>query len=183
MQDVLDEYVEVVLPDLPRLRGGAVGYVSYDAVRLLERISSNGHTPAGTPDALFGFYRSIVAFDHVKHQVVVMSNALVDDETDLESAHENALRHLERLQEELFSESFVRPEPVRLEDSVPSANMTRAEFEHAVVLAKREIFEGNALQIVLSQRFDMSFQRRPIQPLSRTPAGESIALSVLFGLR
>jgi len=158
MQEVLDEYVEVVLPDLPRLRGGAVGYVSYDAVRLLERISSNGHTPAGTPDALWGFYRSIVAFDHVKHQVVVMSNALVDEESDLESAHEDALRHLERLQEELFTESFSRPEPVRLEQDVPSANMTRAEFEHAVVQAKHEIFEGNALQIVLSQRFDTSFQ-------------------------
>ncbi|HLE55778.1 MAG TPA: chorismate-binding protein, partial [Rhodothermia bacterium] len=158
MQQVLDEYVEVVDPDLPRLRGGAVGYVSYDAVRLLERISMNGHASDGSPDALWGLYRSIVAFDHVKHQVVVISNALVDDDTDLGSAHGQASRNLEQLQEELFAESFSRPERVRLEDSAPSANMTRAEFEQAVRDAKFEIFEGNALQIVLSQRFDTSFQ-------------------------
>jgi len=158
MQQVLDEYVEVVDPDLPRLRGGAVGYVSYDAVRLLERISMNGHATDGAPDALWGLYRSIVAFDHVKHQVVVISNALVGSDTDLESAHELASRNLEQLQEELFAESFSRPERVRLEDSAPTANMTRAEFEQAVRDAKREIFEGNALQIVLSQRFDTSFQ-------------------------
>jgi anthranilate synthase component 1 len=158
MQAVLDEYVEVVDPDLPRLRGGAVGFVSYDAVRLIERITANGHASASTPDALWGLYRSIVAFDHVKHQVVVIANALVSDDTDLDAAHEEALRHLEQLQAELFSETFVRPEPVRLENVAPSANMTRAEFERAVVEAKHEIFEGNALQIVLSQRFDTSFR-------------------------
>ncbi len=157
MQQVLDEYAEVIDPDLPRLRGGAVGYVSYDAVRLIEQISSNGHEVSATPDALWGFYRSIVAFDHVKHQVVVISNALVDDDTVLESAHEEAVRNLEILQEELFADTFSRPEPVRLERDVPQANMTRSEFERAVVDAKHEIFEGNALQIVLSQRFDTTF--------------------------
>jgi anthranilate synthase component 1 len=159
MQTVLDRYDEVVLPGLPRLRGGAVGYVSYDAVRLLERIGSNGqaHPAARQPDAIWCYYYSVLAFDHAKHQIVLISNALVDDPATTDTAFHKAEANLDRMAETILDGSFQRPEQVRLPQESMSSNMTQAEFERAVVQAKHHIFEGDALQIVLSQRFETEF--------------------------
>ncbi|MFV1981653.1 MAG: anthranilate synthase component I, partial [Rhodothermia bacterium] len=98
-QHILDQYEELAVPGLPRLRGGAVGYVAYDAVRLLEKIADNETEPddRGEPDAIWCFYNSILAFDHVKHQIVLISNALVANDDDLENAFKSAASNLERM--------------------------------------------------------------------------------------
>ncbi len=158
-QGVLDRYHELDVPGLPRLRGGAVGYVAYDAVRLLERISDNGigNQSRDQPDAIWCFYNSILAFDHVKHQIILISNALVTDGGDLEEAFKSASSNLEHMSDTILHGSFERPAGFSLEDESMSSNMSRSQFEQAVVDAKHHIFEGDALQIVLSQRFDAEF--------------------------
>ena len=160
MQSVLDRYHEVAAPGLPRLRGGAVGYTSYDAVRLLERISENGEeTPRPDhPDAVWGFYSSILAFDHVKHQIVLISNALVRDREDVERSYEAAVANLEQMSATILEARFDKPERFSLREGGLKSNMAQGEFERAVVEAKHHIFEGDALQIVLSQRFETEFE-------------------------
>ena len=60
------------VPDLPRFTGGAVGYLTYDAVRLFEKIPAR-HAAAG-PVASFSFYRSLVAFDHARQRLVLIAD-------------------------------------------------------------------------------------------------------------
>ena len=60
------------VPGLPRFTGGAVGYLTYDAVRLFERIPDRHHVK----DALlasFAFYHALVAFDHVRQRLVLIA--------------------------------------------------------------------------------------------------------------
>ena len=56
--------------DLPPFTGGAVGYAGYDAVRRLERLPSTNPDPIGLPDAWFGIFDSVIAFDHVRHRLL-----------------------------------------------------------------------------------------------------------------
>ena len=86
----LDRYEEVELPDLPRLRGGAVGYMGYDAVRLVEDLPDAPPDELGLPDAVWCFYDTVAAFDHVRHQLVLMANVFVDENTDLRDAYDHA---------------------------------------------------------------------------------------------
>ena len=60
-------------PNLPPLQGGAIGYLSYDAVRVFEpRVKL---TPeAGTPTAAFMLTDSILVFDNVRRTVTVVVN-------------------------------------------------------------------------------------------------------------
>jgi anthranilate synthase component 1 len=160
MQEILDRYEEVVLPDLPRLRGGAVGFVSYDAVRLLEHIDADGAELAetGYPDALFCFYSSILAFDHVRHQIILISNAMLNGGDSVEGAYDEATQNLERMEETILNGTFDRPKRISLKSDQLTSNMSRDQFEKAVVEAKHHIFEGDALQIVLSHRFETTFE-------------------------
>ena len=52
--------------DLPPFTGGAVGYAGYDAVRRLERLPATNPDPIGLPDAWFGIFDSVIAFDHAQ---------------------------------------------------------------------------------------------------------------------
>lgn len=157
LQHYLDQYHQVHLPNLPRLTGGAVGYLGYDAVRLVERIPDQNEATLDIPDAIWCFYDTVVAFDHVKHQLVLISNAFVDDATDLQTAYKGAQSKLTELETELGHSHFSHPEPVSVESERIVSNFGREDFEAAVEKAKRYIYEGDIFQVVLSQRFELSF--------------------------
>ncbi|HEX7071866.1 MAG TPA: anthranilate synthase component I, partial [Rhodothermales bacterium] len=158
LQSHLDSYREVRLPDLPRLTGGAVGFLGYDAVRLLERLPEAPPDELGLPDAIWGFYDTVVAFDHVKHQLILIRNAFIDPETDLDAAYAAAAEGIDALERELREHTFEKPAPISIADRELTSNVTRDRFEEAVTRAKEYIYEGDIFQVVLSQRFSTEFE-------------------------
>ena len=160
LDDLIRTYREVQLPDLPRLTGGAVGYFGYDCIRLIENIPDRHEPDVDVPDAVWAFYDTICAFDHVKHQLVLIRNVFLDPGTDLESAFVEATRDLDVLESLFSSPALPSPEPVRLEGEWTS-NMSRETFEAAVERGKHYIREGDIFQVVLSQRFSASYTGDP----------------------
>ncbi len=156
MKEQMAAYREVVVPELPRLTGGAIGYMGYDTVRLLERLPQAPPDDLALPDAIWAFYRTVVAFDHVRHQLVLMAQAVIEPDTEVEAAYEEAVRELDRMECLLEQTQVPRPEPVRLLGAL-RANMARETFEQAVERARHYIYEGDIFQVVLSQRFEMDF--------------------------
>ncbi|HEY4231561.1 MAG TPA: anthranilate synthase component I, partial [Thermoanaerobaculia bacterium] len=63
-------------PDLPPLAAGAVGYLSYDAVRLFESIPDRHAAASATasrlPDALFLLFDAVIAFDHPRQRLLLL---------------------------------------------------------------------------------------------------------------
>jgi anthranilate synthase component 1 len=159
--DVLDAYLarytEVEVPDLPRLRGGAVGYLGYDAVRLVEDLPDAPPDDLGHPDAVWCFYDTVAAFDHVRHQIVLLANVFVDDDTSLRAAYEEAQTRLSALERDL-KRPAPDPTPVEWTDEALTSNVDRPAFEKAVRTAKEHVRKGDIFQVVLSQRFSTSFE-------------------------
>lgn len=153
----LDRYTEVDLPELPRLRGGAVGYLGYDAVRLVEDLPDAPPDDLELPDAVWCFYDTVVAFDHVRHQLVLIANAFIDAETDVEATYENACTRLAELEADL-KRPTPNPAPVEWTDDELQSNVDRPVFENAVRSAKEHVRRGDIFQVVLSQRFATSFR-------------------------
>src|SRR5947208_11630155 len=66
-------------PGLAPLAGGAVGYLAYDAARWFEPVlATNGHE-SSVNEAVWMFFRNIVAFDRVRQQMEITSVVLVDE--------------------------------------------------------------------------------------------------------
>jgi anthranilate synthase component 1 len=161
-------YTAARVPGLPRLTGGAVGYLGYDAVRLLEDLPDApdgglGDDGSGLPDAVWAFYDQLVAFDHARHQVVLIANAFLEPGDDLRPAFDEAERALDALESDLRRPAPT-PAPVALadddlqqRDDAPRSNVSRAAFEDAVRTAKDHIRAGDIFQVVLSQRLEMGF--------------------------
>ncbi len=157
LRQMLAEYKEVKIPDLPRFASGAVGYMGYDVIRRIENLPDGPQESLGFPDAVWCFYDAIIAFDHVKHQLILMATAFVEPETRLEEAYDIASAKIEELTRELAQPMYHIPEPVTFSDGAIRSNFSRPGFEQAVEEAKRYIYEGDIFQVVLSQRFQMNF--------------------------
>jgi anthranilate synthase component 1 len=135
------------IPGLPRFTGGAVGYLSYDAVRLFERIPDR-HAPTDVPLASFAFYRSLVAFDHVQQRLVL----IVDTEPGSRRAFAQAQEVLDGLEEDLRWQRRPGAEASAGGIPHPAALSDGASFRETVQRAKEYIAAGDIFQVVLSRQ-------------------------------
>ena len=153
LRDAIAGYSRTGAAGLPRFSGGAVGYVGYEASRHFERLPLAARDPHGLPDAVFGIYDTVVAFDHLRHTMLVITHAADGDgaAADLRIAEIDAL----------LDAPLVLPAPERVERTL-RANMTPAGYEALVRRARELIIEGDCIQIVVSQRFDIRPAPEPL---------------------
>jgi anthranilate synthase component I len=145
--------------DLPPLTGGMVGFLGYDAVRRLERLPDTTTDDLGLPELTFLFATDVAALDHETGEILLIANAVNWDDSDerVDEAHADAVARLDAMQADLD-----RPTPsyvVRADRSAraePRRQRSSAEYRQAVAQAKEEIHAGEAFQIVVSQRFELS---------------------------
>ena len=152
-----------VSSELPRFYGGAVGYLGYETVNYFEKLPRKSANPVEVPEALFVFVDTILVFDHLKRKIKLVSHVHLDG--DIERSYAEASAKIERLAERLAG-----PVPLELiEGGVAGAtsgpatsNMTREEYEAAVVKTKEYIRAGDIFQANVSQRFARPTRVRPI---------------------
>jgi anthranilate synthase component I len=140
-------------PELPPLASGAVGYLSYDAVRLFERIPDRHSPTTRMPDALFLLFDAVAAFDHPRHRLLLLTLLDRAEDGDPGRAADAAIDRLDALEALLFG-----PEPeARVEAAGPPAEFVpetpRSRFLENVAAAREAIAEGEIYQVVLSQRW------------------------------
>jgi anthranilate synthase component I len=152
LQAFMARFRGVDAPDLPPFSGGAVGFVCYDAIRLVEDIPAAGRDDFHLPDMHFGIYESFLVFDHIKHKLSIVSNVLTGEFPSLEEAYASAAGKIAQLEAELARPVPPTPKPTGGESRWES-NFSPEGFKAGVEKCKEYIRAGDAFQIVLSQRF------------------------------
>ena len=130
---------------------GAVGFASYDSVRLVERLPDTCENDLGIDDLRFGFYEAGVVFDNRRHRLMAWSFADLRRDAP-ETALENALARIRNLEEKLDAPLSSTRLDVVSEPSAVKSNFTKEGYLEAVAKCKEYIKAGDAFQIVLSQR-------------------------------
>jgi anthranilate synthase component 1 len=150
-------------PGLPRLSGGAVGYIAYDYVRFLEKVG--GERPlTDAPDAMFLFPSRLVIFDNVRHTILIVAHGSVHAGEDPGAAYARALEAIEEVRGILR----VPLEGSEVPDGYdggekPAFEMPRGTFLDAVRKAKEHIRNGDIIQAVLSNRATVRTRRTPAE--------------------
>jgi anthranilate synthase component I len=159
-------YKAPVLPDLPPLQGGVVGYLSYDIVREVERLPNVPKDDRGFPDAVMSVIGSLVAFDHWRQRAYVIESVPVLglDAGELQAAYDAALQRIETTVEDLGCPLPYQPvAPPHPADELPEVRSTMrgGMYQQAVAVAKEHILAGDIFQVVLAQRYDLDLQADP----------------------
>ncbi|MCI0402407.1 MAG: anthranilate synthase component I [Acidobacteria bacterium] len=156
-------YRPVAMAGLPPFTSGAVGYVAYDVVRLLERLPERAADDLKLPDAQFLFFSQLVAFDHARHQILLIANVFCDGRRTPRQQYDQAVAELDFLEAALTEAPRRRrePRPRRAVSLDVKSNFRRPDYFGAVRRAKRYIRAGDVYQVVLSQRFQAPIQADP----------------------
>ncbi len=155
----LAEYRPVRLPDLPRFVGGAVGYLSYETVGCFERLPRPDERGYVMPDGMWQFVDTLLAFDHLKHKIKVISHVHLDAD-DLAAEYARAVGRIDGLIARLAQGSGIRDQgsgraslTPDTRPLTPTSNVSQDEYERRVLKAKEYIAAGDIFQVVPSQRF------------------------------
>ena len=157
-------------PGLVPFAGGAVGYLGYDAAQWFEPALRDDHTqPLDAPtDAVWMFYRTVVAFDRVKQRLEIVSIVLTEEaggsHSKLRELYDQAVARTKEVEKKIFDAKPL-PTPVQSHNENISlqSNWTRRAFEEGVRQVKDYIAAGDCYQVVLSQRFSAPFSGEPLQ--------------------
>ncbi len=153
LRSLMTNYQSPFVPELPRFTGGAVGYFGYGASSWFEPVLGNlGQGEDGADDAGFMLFDTVLAFDHVQHRILIIANARITADDDLEALYQFAVAKIGFLERELERNLSVTKKSHGDELQFTS-NFTREHFETQVRTAKEHIAAGDIYQVVLSQRF------------------------------
>lgn len=153
LRELLGKPVIAEVPGLPPFIGGAVGYIGYETVNEFETLPPP-KTPLTAPTAALLLAEELIVFDNIRHTVKIIVCARPGEFASPAAAYQDALARIEAI-------CFRLRQPVELpQEPEPAAharrlrsNLTRDEFCEMVEKARAAIHAGEAIQIVLSQKF------------------------------
>ena len=168
LRERVERFRPVRLPGLPPLIAGAIGYFSYDMVRLIERLPKRLRDEIGLYDAVLMFYHGLIAFDHVQHRLWMVRNVFTEGHGSLRAKYDAAVREIKKTRQ-LLEEPVAAEHPnksskaPRRASSKVNSNFRRPEYLDVVRKAKQYIRAGDIFQVVLSQRFSVKAQADPFE--------------------
>jgi len=154
LRELMNSFQSPFVPGLPRFTGGAVGYFGYETAAWFEPTAARvGAGPSIGDDAGFMVFDTVLAFDHVQHRILLISNARISPDEDLRSLYQFACAKIEFLQSEL-ERALSLKRPAGGENVTLTPNMSQDAYESIVKRAKEYIAAGDIYQVVLSRRFE-----------------------------
>lgn len=169
VRELFKQYRPVAVKGLPRFTGGAVGYFGYDTVRWVENIPDENKDTIGLPDMHLCFYRNIIAFDHLKQEIIIIANIILEEPSvSVKLQYQSASKWIKSAVTKLTQPiKAKRLNTIKKSSSTIIAHNTQKEFEKIVKKAKEYIKEGDIYQVVLSQRWHFKSNTEPLDVYRR----------------
>lgn len=162
-----DRVISIPSLRLPKLTGGAVGYISYDCIKYFEpktarALKDNLHIP----EALFMIFDTIVAFDHFFSTFTIVTHMRLPDDAggDFQTAYDEACATIRSTLDLIQQPETPLPpkNPSKpISEQRYSSNVGRHGYEGFVTSLKKHIVKGDIIQAVPSQRFSRSTSIHP----------------------
>ena len=155
---------ESPMANQPPFAGGAVGFFGYDLVRSFEDLPSKSKPVPDVvpgPSVCMDFYSTVLVFDHLKHEISIISRESRERIEELEA-------RLFEPQPEIvlppFQADWLEAPPTSgsgASDACSVGAFDAERFQDAVSTAQGHIREGDIFQVVLSKRFAIDFPGDP----------------------
>jgi anthranilate synthase component I len=153
-KEAIEGHSPAHIAGLPPFTAGAVGFFAYDVVRQIEKLPELATDDLGIPDGCLMFFDEVLAFDHVRKEILLIVTADVRKQKP-QAAYEDALKRLNRL-----SKRLARPLPILKQKKITGKlkivpQTKKKTYLETVMKAKEYIAAGDIFQVVPSQRFDV----------------------------
>ena len=139
-------------------------FVSYDMVRFFEDLPEQSLDDLDVPDSQFVITDTMLIFDNISQTIKIVSNAFIEG-NNIDTVYENTIEKINSLEEKLKTSLTRGVSGDKETDSSQPLNFTsnieEENFKKGVNRIKEYILEGDAIQVVLSQRLKFDINRNP----------------------
>ena len=148
---------------VPSMSSMLVGYFSYDIIRYIEKIPDNCKDDLKIPDVRILRPKNLIIYDNLKKKVFYLCNVFSDNKIL------NYHNEYDKIKNEFASLNFYQEISLPKKFTFKSnrnkikSNLTKKQFKNKVLKAKKYIKKGDIFQVVLSQRFERKFEKKPIE--------------------
>ncbi len=167
LRKTMRRYKAPEIENLPSFYGGAVGYLSYDSVRYVEKLPNLNRDDLQLPQAYFLLSNVILIFDNQEHTLKIVVNT-VEDENTSTYRYRRAIQIIDAIKEKISTitnttsqkhthSNFKTTKTINFK-----SNMSKETFETIVNRAKEYIRAGDIFQVVLSQRWEAPLELSPL---------------------
>jgi anthranilate synthase component 1 len=148
---------------LPSMASMLVGYFSYDVIRYVEKIPNNCKDDLKIPDVRLSRPKNLIIYDNLKKIIYYIENVYADTKIKNYKEHYDSVNKKFNLYEDF--ENITLPDQFTYKPNKNSikSNTTKVKFKSLVKKAKSYIEKGDIFQVVLSQRFERKFNKKPIE--------------------
>ncbi|MBM4284276.1 MAG: anthranilate synthase component I [Deltaproteobacteria bacterium] len=161
LRRLLSGFRPVPVPGLPRFWGGLVGFLGYDMVRFIERLPERTAS-LGLPDARFLLADQLLIFDNLRQTIKVVALVHLTPEQSPQEHYDRAVADIHGIIARLRRPVAAAEPPAGQAKGLLTPNVCQEEFAVMVRRAKEYIAAGDAIQVVLSQRFETSLGHDPL---------------------
>ena len=155
IREIMKENASPIVPGLPAFTGGLVGYFSYDYIKYAEpTLKLDAKDEEGFSDVNLMLFHKVVAFDHFRQKIVLITNVKTDD---MEVNYNKALLELEGMRRLILEGERAEHVPMKL-NSEFRALFSKDEYCAMVEKGKHYIKEGDIFQVVLSNRLEADME-------------------------
>jgi len=148
---------------LPSMSSMLVGYFSYDIIRYVERIPDKCKDDLKIPDVRILRPKNLIIYDNIKKKIFYLCNVFSDNKiSNYFDEYDKIIKEFKSLN---FYEQISLPKRFTYEDNKNKikSNITKKKFKNNILKAKQYIKRGDIFQVVLSQRFERKFKKKPIE--------------------
>ncbi len=166
LKNIFSKYKVAPKKGLPRFHGGAVGYIGYDIVKLYEKVPSfSKKDNLNWADMFFMFTDILMVFDHISHKIQVVYNIFIDEKdniTSLNKKYFSSIKKIDLIIRELNKN--IKLKRIKKDTGRFKINYytPKEKFMKNVRKTVDLIKNGEAIQVVLSQRFDVNYNSDPL---------------------
>jgi anthranilate synthase component 1 len=149
-----------VSPNLPPMASGIFGFMSYDMVRLMEKLPDANPKNIGIPESVYFRPQTIIIFDNLKDDCYIVSQ-VYSSEKSAEQAYKNATKNISEVEDILSNQTIPNSKSIVPNELNFTASFSRPQYDKVIEKAKEYIVAGDIFQIVPSRRFTSDFNLPP----------------------
>jgi len=148
---------------MPKFTGGLVGYFGYETIRYIE--PKLAKTPEKEdslklPDILLMVSEQVIVFDNLSGKLYIIVHAKPDQKEAYAQAQARIDDLINQMHQALPRQKHANSRQVKETDFI--SGFKQAGFEDAVNKIKQYITDGDAMQVVISQRMSIPFHAQPL---------------------
>jgi len=164
IEKIIEEFKFETPKKLPKICSLISGYFSYDSIRYVENIPNKCKNDLNLPDVRLLRPKTLVIHDNFKKEIFFIINIFNDEKIkDYKKKFDDIKSELFRLSIQSSIRNLRYSENKKVREIKVKSNTPKNKFLKMVDKAKKYIKLGDIFQVVLSQRFEASLTKEPLE--------------------